>query len=94
MNSISIAEIKRGGMDALNAALHRGPAAIMKRNRIAAVVLTPDAYESLVVKAQQTASNSSALDWLLQTPAAKHPGLKGEAMAQRLASLNSEWAER
>ncbi len=94
MNSISIADIKRGGMDALNTALHRGPAAIMKRNRVAAVVLTPDAYENLLAKAQQPATTGSALDWLLQTPATNSPRLHDEAMAKRLSELNAGWDER
>jgi PHD/YefM family antitoxin component YafN of YafNO toxin-antitoxin module len=94
MNSISIAEIKRGGMDALDAALHRGPTVILKRNRAAAVVLTPDAYASLVAKAQQSATTGSALDWLLQVPVADQVGLLGEAMTQRLMELKADWTER
>jgi hypothetical protein len=94
MNSISIAEIKRGGMDALGAALRRGPAVIMKRNRAAAVVLTPEAYERLVASAQQSTHIGTALDWLLQTPALDQPDADAEAAAPRNSGPTAEWPER
>lgn len=94
MNHISIADIKRGGMDALNAALHRGPAAIMKRNRVAAVVLTPEAYARLIQEAQRHGTAPNALDWLLQTAPAHASGLAADAMSKRLAELGTDWAER
>jgi PHD/YefM family antitoxin component YafN of YafNO toxin-antitoxin module len=94
MNSISIADIKRGGMDALNAALHRGPAAIMKRNRVAAVVLTPEAYERLTRAAERPGTAPNALDWLLQTAPAHASGLAADAMTKRLAELGGDWADR
>jgi PHD/YefM family antitoxin component YafN of YafNO toxin-antitoxin module len=103
MNTITIAEIKRGGMDALDTALHRGAATIMKRNRPAAIVLTPDAYEALLVKA--TAARTlpsqapmSALDWLLSgadTQAqSSSPVLDSAAMQQRIGDLRADWQER
>lgn len=94
MNTITIAEIKRGGMAALDLAMNRGMATIMKRNRPAAVVLTPVAYEALLAKAAQTTSANSALDWLLHTAPANTPALEGDAMAQRLGGLQSDWNER
>jgi hypothetical protein len=97
MNTITIADIKRGGMAALDVALHRGAATIMKRNRPAAIVLTPSAYELLLTKAAGPSNASSALDWLLQ-PTQPAPNarsaLSGEAMAQRLAALSSDWPTR
>jgi PHD/YefM family antitoxin component YafN of YafNO toxin-antitoxin module len=97
MNTITIADIKRGGMAALDVALHRGAATIMKRNRPAAIVLTPSAYESLLTKAAEPSNARSALDWLLQ-PAQPAPSrrstLSGETMAQRLAALSSDWPTR
>jgi hypothetical protein len=97
MNTITIADIKRGGMAALDVALHLGAATIMKRNRPAAIVLTPSAYESLLAKAAGPSNASSALDWLLQSaqPAPNsRSALSGEAMAQRLAALSSDWPTR
>jgi PHD/YefM family antitoxin component YafN of YafNO toxin-antitoxin module len=97
MNTITIADIKRGGMAALDIALHRGAATIMKRNRPAAIVLTPKAYESLLAKAENEAPASSALDLLLDplyaSKASAH-SLSSAAMVQRLQELKSGWPER
>ena len=94
MNIITIADIKRGGMAALDQAMNRGTATIMKRNRPAAVVLTPALYEALLAKAAQAHSPGNALDWLLHTPPAHAPALDDDAMAQRLTGLHSDWNER
>jgi PHD/YefM family antitoxin component YafN of YafNO toxin-antitoxin module len=97
MNTITIAEIKRGGMAALDMALHRGTATIMKRNRPAAIVLTPAAYETLLAKAANDVPASTALDWLLSASHAPMPsqsGLEGSAMTQRLNELKTDWLER
>jgi len=100
MNTITIAEIKRGGMAALDIALHRGTATIMKRNRPAAIVLTPAAYEALLANAAKDAPTSTALDWLLQASNAfiaapsSPSGLESAAMAQRLNELKTDWLER
>lgn len=94
MNSITIAEIKRGGMVALDAALQRGITTIMKRNRVAAVVMTPLAYETLLDKALPPIPTTSALDWLLQATPADTSGLELEAMAQRIGGLHADWPDR
>ena len=98
MNIITIAEIKRGGMAALNASLNMpqqgGIAMIMKRNRPAAIVLTPLAYEALLRGADALKPSSSALDWLLTAPSTNDTGLDAAKMAQRLKDLRSEWSER
>ncbi|MGB4116563.1 MAG: hypothetical protein WBK51_08470 [Polaromonas sp.] len=97
MNIITIADIKRGGMAALDVALHRGAATIMKRNRPAAVVLTPAAYQSLVTSAATPSSLGGALDWMLNAATAPMPlngGLDGQAMNERLNALKSDWIER
>lgn len=95
MNTITIADIKRGGMSALDAALNRGVTTIMKRNRPAAVVLTPLAYEALLARSTQASPTVSALDWLLQpAPTEPTPALDGAAMAQRLNELHTDWPDR
>lgn len=94
MNTITIAEIKRGGMAALDQAMNRGTTTIMKRNRPAAIVLTPVAYEALLAKVAQTTPGNSTLDWLLHMPEVSTPALDDHAMAQRLAGLQSDWLER
>ena len=97
MNIITIADIKRGGMAALDAALHRGAATIMKRNQPAAVVLTPAAYQALVASAANAANPSGALDWMLNAtsvPVSLNGGLQGQAMDERLKDLKSDWIDR
>jgi PHD/YefM family antitoxin component YafN of YafNO toxin-antitoxin module len=98
LNTITIADIKRGGMAALDLALYKGAATIMKRNRPAAIVLTPAAYESLLAQAQEARAGTSALDWLLQPAQVNAPNLpnalEGAAMAQRLQDLKSDWSDR
>ena len=98
MNIITIAEIKRGGMAALNAALNMpqkgGTATIMKRNRPAAIVLTPLAYEALLRKADALNPSTTSLDWLLAAPATNITGLDTTDMAQRLDELRAGWSGR
>jgi PHD/YefM family antitoxin component YafN of YafNO toxin-antitoxin module len=93
-NTITIAEIKRGGMSALDAVLSRGAATIMKRNRPAAIVLAPQAYEAMLAKAAPRA----ALDWLLSpanaTPPPNGAGLDTAAIAQRLLEAKADWSDR
>ena len=97
MNTITIADIKRGGMAALDVALYRGAATIMKRNQPAAVVLTPAAYQALVASAANGASPSGALDWMLNAanvPVPVNGGLHGKATDGRLNGLRSDWIDR
>jgi PHD/YefM family antitoxin component YafN of YafNO toxin-antitoxin module len=99
MNVITIAEIKRGGMAALDAALNRphqgGSVTIMKRNRTAAIVLTLEAYEALLAKAAEADKSKptlSALDWLLEQQPINTPGLNIDEIAQRLNDIRAEWS--
>jgi len=103
MNTITIAEIKRGGMAALDAVLnmpqHGGTATIMKRNRPAAVVLTPQVYAALLVNADEHKRSGKALDWLLAAHNISQSELQtneldANGMAQRLNDLRSEWSLR
>lgn len=98
MNTITIAEIKKGGMAALDVALNHGVTTIVKRNRPAAIVLTPAAYALLVDKNNLSSPANSALDWLLHSPGQPQRDgskrLSSAAMAQRLDALKNEWPER
>ncbi len=96
MNTITLADIKRGGMLALDLALKNGPAFLMKRNRTAAVVLTQAEYERL-----QSASNAahatptvSALDLFLTPPPAAAGGLSKTALRRRAQEARDEWGSR
>jgi len=94
MNIITVAEIKRSGFAALDAALAQGPVHLMKRNRPTAVVLSTADYEALLAKAQRhPASASSALSQFL-APDAEAGGLDAPGLQARLAGLSDGWGER
>lgn len=64
-NTLTAAEIKRRGMAAIEEGLRNGPVRILKRNRLAAVVLSEDDYQRLVGGAAPPRSGTTALQWLL-----------------------------
>ena len=95
MNTITLAELKRGGMHALDATLKYGPTFLMKRNRPAAVVLTHEHYERLQsAQAANAAPPQDALAMFLAAPPAKGGGLSGRALKQRIADARGDWSER
>ena len=65
MNSLSVSELKRRGMAAIEDGLRRGPLHILKRNKPAAVVLTEAEYERLARSRVSTPDGMSAVQWLL-----------------------------
>jgi len=94
MNIITVAEIKRSGFAALDAALAQGPVHLMKRNRPTAVVLSTADYEALLAKAQRNqAPASTALSQFL-APDAQAGGLDAAGLQARLAGLHDGWSER
>lgn len=68
MNTLTVAELKRRGMAAIEDGLRHGPVHIVKRNRPAAVVLTEEEYQQLVHGKAYTPSGMSAVQWLLGQP--------------------------
>ena len=99
MSILTIADLKRSGFAALDAALATGePVQLMKRNRPGAVVLRPQDYERLVAARNGSGLRSpSALQMLLQAdadPSERTLPLDADAMAARLAELNAGWSER
>lgn len=76
-NTLTVAEIKRRGMAAIEEALMKGPVQIIKRNKPAAVVLSQEEFARLNL--QPTADLApklppgtlSAIDWLLSQPPGK-----------------------
>lgn len=96
MNVITVAEIKRSGFAALDAALAQGPVHLMKRNRPTAVVLSTADYEALLAKAQRNAGSApSALSqFLAADPDAVEGGLDAAGLQARLAGLSEGWSER
>ena len=69
-NTLSIAEIKRRGMAAIEAGLRKGPVHIVKRNKVAAIVLSEDEYHRLTSGHFKAPDGMTAVQWLLARPAA------------------------
>jgi prevent-host-death family protein len=69
MNTLTVAELKRRGMAAIEDGLRRGPVHIVKRNRPAAVVLSEDDYQRLAQGKVAAPGGLTALQWLLTYPA-------------------------
>lgn len=67
-NTVTIGEIKRRGMAAIEDGLRHGPVHIIKRNKSAAVVLSEEQYQSLAGGHQPTSPGMTALQWLLMQP--------------------------
>lgn len=67
-NTLTIAEIKRRGMAALEEALTRGPVHILKRNQPAAVVLSEADYQRLIGQRTAEVPGLTAVQWLLDQP--------------------------
>lgn len=68
-NVLTVAELKRRGMAAIEEGLQRGPLRILKRNRLAAVVLSEDEYRRLTGEQSGAVPGLSAVQWLLTQPA-------------------------
>jgi len=94
MNIITVAQIKRSGFAALDAALAHGPVHLKKRNRPSAVLLSTADYEDLLLKAKrnQTPASHGLSQFLAQD--ADAGGLDEEGLKTRLAGLNGDWGDR
>ena len=69
MNILTVGELKRRGMAAIEEALLRGPVHIVKRNKSAAVVMSEDEYQRLAHGRVVNPAGVSAVQWLLSQPA-------------------------
>lgn len=72
MNTLTIAELKRRGMAAIEAGLLHGPLHIVKRNRPTAVVLSEEEYQRLIHGKVTTPPGMNAMQWLLAQPTGGH----------------------
>ena len=68
-NTLTVAEIKRRGMAAIEEGLRHGPVHIVKRNKPAAVVLSEDEYERLTQGKARSTGGMTAVQWLLSQSA-------------------------
>ena len=85
MNILTVSELKRRGMAAIEDGLRSGPVHIVKRNKPAAVVLTEDDYQRLAHGRVSTRSGITAVQWLLNQHTAGQ-----RSKAQIDASLKDE----
>jgi hypothetical protein len=80
MNVLTVAELKRRGMAAIEDGLLRGPVHIVKRNRPAAVVLSEEEYQRLLGGPAGASNGLTAMQWLLsQTSTGKRTKAKIDA---------------
>jgi len=88
MNTLTVAELKRRGMAAIEEGLRRGPVHIVKRNRPAAVVLSEDDYQRLAQGKAAAPIGLTAMQWLLSQPAA---GKRSKARIDADLKAGRDW---
>lgn len=88
MNTLTVAELKRRGMAAIEDGLRRGPVHIVKRNRPAAVVLSEDEYQRLAHGKAVAPGGLTALQWLLAQPTA---GKRSKANIDAILKAERNW---
>ena len=83
LNVLRSAELKRGGIAAVEQALRAGPVHLLKRNSPAAVVISEAEYNRLRrLTDRPAAAGPSCLDWLLALPSAATARSKQEIDAE------------
>jgi hypothetical protein len=87
-NTVSVAEIKRRGMSAISESLRRGPVHIIKRNKMAAVVLSEDDYLRLTQPKSPALPGMTALQWLL---AQQTPGMRSKRQIDSDLKAERAW---
>ncbi|MCP9900332.1 hypothetical protein KBZ12_07940 [Cyanobium sp. Cruz CV13-4-11] len=87
-NTLTVAEIKRRGMAAIQEALLRGPVHILKRNRPSAVILSEADYETILSAQRPPIASGTALRWLLQEPIT---GIRSKADLDAELQANRDW---
>ncbi|MFZ7096861.1 hypothetical protein ACOPJQ_01655 [Luteimonas dalianensis] len=87
-NTLTAAEIKRRGMAAIEEGLRRGPVRIIKRNRLAAVVLSEEEYLQLTGGTPPARPGMTALQWLLAQPGT---GRRGKQEVDRSLAEERDW---
>jgi len=87
-NTLTIAEIKRRGMAAIEDGLRHGPVHIVKRNKLAAVVLSEDDYERLAYGKVNAPGVMTAVQWLLTQ---RVPGKRTKAQIDAKLKAERAW---
>lgn len=87
-NVLTVAELKRRGMAAIEEHLQRGPVHILKRNKPAAVVLSEADYQRLIGAQPNAVSGMSAMQWLLTQPVV---GTRSKEDMDQALSAERDW---
>ena len=88
MNVLTVAELKRRGMAAIEEGLRHGPVHIVKRNKPAAVVISEDDYQRLAHGRVANPTGLTAVQWLLSQPAT---GKRSKAQIDTGLSAGRDW---
>ena len=88
MNTLTISELKRRGMAAIEDGLRSGPVHIVKRNKPAAVVLTETDYQRLAHGRVSAPSGLTAVQWLLNQRTA---GRRSTAQIDDALKTERDW---
>ena len=88
MNILTVAELKRRGMAAIEDGLRHGPVHIVKRNKPAAVVISEDEYQRLAHGRVANPPGITAVQWLLSQPAT---GRRSKAQIDSDLSAGRDW---
>lgn len=88
-NVLTVSELKRRGMAAIDEAMQRGPVHIIKRNKPAAVVLSEAEYQRLSQgKGSGTHAGMTAMQWLLTETSA---GKRSKAQIDAALKKERDW---
>jgi hypothetical protein len=87
-NTITVAELKRRGMAAIEDGLRHGPLHIVKRNKPAAVVLSEDQYQRLAHGKVVAPTGMTAVQWLLGQPSI---GKRSKAQIDAAVKAERNW---
>lgn len=88
MNTITVSEIKRRGMAAIEEGLRSGPVHIVKRNKPAAVVLTEADYQKLAHGQLNPPGGVTVVQWLLNQ---RGVGKRSKAQIDDALSAERNW---
>ena len=88
MNTLTVSELKRRGMAAIEDGLRRGPVHIVKRNKPAAVVLSEAEYQKLAHGRISIPSGVTAVQWLLNQRA---EGKRSKAQIDAELKTERDW---
>jgi hypothetical protein len=92
MRTIAASELKRRGLAALHGLLRRGPVHVLQRNRLACVVLSPEAYDRLEAAAAADAKAPDVWTMLKELPMAG--GRSRAEIDAQLATDRASWGPR